>query len=93
MLKGGSSFSNEDKEELQKNLRDWINEYQEQIQIVKEEAEELNSENAQNELSGVYLEIAELLNSSLTEVSDLIEEAGVHLNEKSNPPAMLGRME
>lgn len=81
LLKGGSSFSNEDKEELQKNLRDWINEYQEQIQIVKEEAEELNSENAQNELSGVYLEIAELLNSSLTEVSDLIEEAGVHLNK------------
>lgn len=94
LVKGGSSFSNEDKEELQRNLRDWINEYQEQIQIVKEEAEELNMENAQNELSGVYLGIADLLDSSLLEVSNLIEEVGTHLNKlEENYTARKSKME
>lgn len=80
LTKGGNSFSDEEKETLQKDLAFLTDDWEAEILQLKQEAESLNDENEQNELSGVYFELAQVLEGFLNDMSESIERAGHHLD-------------
>lgn len=83
-LSGAETFTQEDKEEIQLGLGDLTDEWETAIEDLKREAEDLSQENVQNELSGIYLLLAEQMEGLLQKMAEIIEPMGVSLDERSD---------
>lgn len=80
-LGGRKSFSEEEKDGLSLDLRDLTDEWEDAVRQMARQAQELNNENEQNELSGVYAEISGLFDQFLNRMGEQIEAFGSHLED------------
>jgi len=80
LISGGVPVSDEEKEELQMDLADVMDEWEDCINELCQKARELSERNEKDELSDIYLSISELLEKILDGMADDIENVGSHLN-------------
>ncbi len=83
-LSGTDTFTEEDKEEIQMGLGDLTDEWETAIEELKRDAEDFSQENVQNELSGIYLLLAQQMEGLLQKMADIVEPVGVSLDERAD---------
>ena len=80
-LDGRKAFGEEDREILGNALVDLTEKWEEIIRQMQSEAQELDEESEQSELSGVYAEISDLFDQYLNQLGEQVEIIGSHTQE------------
>ena len=83
-LSGKETFTEKDKEEIQMGLGDLTDECETAIEELKRDAEDFSQENLQNELSGIYLLLAEQMEGLLQQMAEIIEPVGTSLDDRAD---------